>query len=507
MFKKVILAILIFTTSFTVISCSEENTTENPVFENGPFYLDSFNLIWEDYVLSAYKQNNLDIESIENITIIGGSFYFDDIFIQGETFEETYSIEYEMILEHEEGSNQADHHYSVAYSVGYVSDIYIRSIESSSLTEIDSESNLNDYILDIKSTYATAQNQNNQFIEQIENDYADEDSTFFYDLIEDTYQYEALESGIRDFNIIEEDFLLYILYDDYASLAGFASNDTMDHVVIPEEVNGLPVTKIRDFGFSKSSLTSIVIASSVEEIGNNVFYESQLESISFESDSSLDKIGYNTFSFTELSSVTLPATLTYIGEGAFNDISSLESISVATNNNYYHSIDGVLYNNDLTEIIKYPEAKTNNSYEIKASVVKIGRYAFNKTETLESITFEDNSQLTIIGHGAFSQAGLTSILIPKSVEEIMIYAFYNTLPLQSITFEDNSQLKIIGEWAFSRTSITSSVIPSSVEQIDKNAFSLIFTLSRIYSEALDKPEDWHEDWNPDKKTVEWNYSE
>lgn len=58
---------------------------------------------------------------------------------------------------------------------------------------------------------------------------------------------------------------------------------------------------------------------------------------------------------------------------------------MAEGNQYFTSIDGVLFSKDLTQIICYPQAKNSNQYTIPDSVTHIGDYAFNGCEALQSI--------------------------------------------------------------------------------------------------------------------------
>lgn len=54
-------------------------------------------------------------------------------------------------------------------------------------------------------------------------------------------------------------------------------------------------------------------------------------------------------------------------------------------NQYFASIDGVLFNKDLTQIIRYPQAKYGSQYTIPNSVTHIGYEAFSGCYALQSI--------------------------------------------------------------------------------------------------------------------------
>jgi hypothetical protein len=200
--------------------------------------------------------------------------------------------------------------------------------------------------------------------------------------------------------------------------------------------------------------------------------------------------GYNNI----ITSVTIPSSVTNIGEYAFKSISSLQTITVAQGNTYYASdSSGVLFNVDYTTLIQYPNINIQTSYIIPttvasieanafsmtaitsviipSSVISIGEYAFYHAQYLTTVTFASGSQLTNIGAYAFNlTTSLTSVTIPASVTSIDEYAFNNTQSITSITFASNSQLTNIGAFAFSQNTLTTITIPASVTSIGQNAF-------------------------------------
>ena len=180
---------------------------------------------------------------------------------------------------------------------------------------------------------------------------------------------------------------------------------------------------------------------------------------------------------SSLTGVTIPNSVTSIGSPAFSGCSNLNQINVDTANTKFSSVNGVLFNKDKTELIRYPEGKTDTSYAIPNSVTSIDRYAFEGCSKLTSITIPDS--VTSIGSSAFSDcSSLTSITIPDSVTSIGGWAFDGCKGLTSITIPDG--VTSIDKYTFSGCrSLTSITIPDGVTSIDKYTFSGCSSLTSV----------------------------
>ena len=170
---------------------------------------------------------------------------------------------------------------------------------------------------------------------------------------------------------------------------------------------------------------------------------------------------------SKLISVTIPQSVKAIGNGAFYACFNLTNIVVSTDNDYYCSVDGVLYNKNLTELLCYPAGKTAISYSIPESVISIGTAAFACSK-LTNITIPDS--VTSIGAGAFSECmKLVNVTIPDGVKTIPDYAFDSSYSLVSVIIPDS--VTRIGRLAFCGCScLTSVTIPNSVTSIGEHAF-------------------------------------
>ncbi len=183
--------------------------------------------------------------------------------------------------------------------------------------------------------------------------------------------------------------------------------------------------------------------------------------------SKLTALSYHCFIDTpRLKSLTLPETLTVLGDSALSG-TSVESIKIP---------EGV------TEIGDYAFSKTIiETLKIPKNVTKIGASAFYES-AIKRIEIEEGSKLTELGNRIFEGCNnLESFVIPPSVTTIGSSPFQGCKSMKSITIEKNSDLKRLPVLPYG-SEITTFTIPSTIEEISDGAFSGLTKLRKIIIE-------------------------
>ena len=279
---------------------------------------------------------------------------------------------------------------------------------------------------------------------------------------------------------VEAGRMTFRVYSDHAELTAFEGTDDGDWltsldltVEIPAEVSGVPVTVIGPNVFANAGdIGHVVVPDTVEEIDYRAFYYCRdLTSIELpdtlktlgnyalaftdlteiELPESLRMLGYESFAGTELTSVTIPAGVELVGAGSFANCEFLKSIAVAEGNEYYKSVDGVLFTADGKKLVAFPGA-WGEKYDVPAGVEIIGDEAFRANKLLTTLNL--NEGLKVIDRLAFCNApGLLYIDLPESLEVIGAAAFGVTVLGEKGTdipvLKIGANVRFIGDEAFS----------------------------------------------------------
>ena len=235
---------------------------------------------------------------------------------------------------------------------------------------------------------------------------------------------------------------------------------------------------------------NFVILSGVMDIGNNSFLLCKnLREITMPS--SITSIGDDAFLYCEnLQEITLPPGVTSIGDQAFGFCENLQEINVTESNEFYRTIDGVLYTKDLKAIICYPAGKKNENFVIPSGVTSIEDYTFRDCKSLCEITIP--SSVTSIGNNAFSSCSnlqeinvtesnkfyraIDSVLYTKDLKTIICYPQGK----KDVKFVTPLGVTSIGDFAFSHCSnLREITMPPGVTSIGDDAFNSCRNLQKI----------------------------
>ncbi|MDE5945744.1 MAG: leucine-rich repeat domain-containing protein [Oscillospiraceae bacterium] len=277
----------------------------------------------------------------------------------------------------------------------------------------------------------------------------------------DGAEYEQLD-GIPygDFEYAEKNGEAYIT----------SCNDKLSEVEIPAEINGLPVTVIYGMAFYQSEAETVKLPDTLKRIEIMAFAECDFITNIDIPEGTEEIMAQAFYQCDALKSVNIPSTCTEIGSNAFAGCSKLSEINIAEGNSTYKSVEGVLFNADATELIKYPDGKAD-SYKIPANVISVADYAFSENENIVNI---DLNNVESIGTDSFSFCkNLKTVKMNDKLKKIGLYAFYECEVLEKVKL--SSAIEEIEAYAFYQCpSLKSIRIGNNITKIDNLAFGYTY---------------------------------
>lgn len=238
---------------------------------------------------------------------------------------------------------------------------------------------------------------------------------------------------------IENTDIQFSVENGETTVTSLPNSASITKIVIPDEYEGAPVTKIADFAaVNLEYITEIVIGKNVKEISSWAFENNQ----------------------------------------------QITAFTVDDDNEYFCDVDGVLFTKDMKTLLFYPLAKglvdkkDDNGNDIKVSEYEIPQ----GVETIRTKAFYKCSKLT-------------SLVIPDTVKNIEEKAFFRCSALKELTFSKN--VEVIAKDAFGYCSSISEInIPSTIKQIDTYAFYNCTSLLTVNVDAKESDLTLGDKWYP-----------
>jgi hypothetical protein len=154
------------------------------------------------------------------------------------------------------------------------------------------------------------------------------------------------------------------------------------------------------------SLASITLPPHLSAIEDWTFYNcSSLVSITIPSEATYIR-SYAFYGCSSLTSLSLPASINDLRYDAFAGCRAM--ITMAQNNPYYTSSNGILFDKKKTFLIHFPSMRTDTSYTIPSTVTRLEYSAFDTCTTFKTLIIPSNV-LSFDGNEFPNCSGLKSI--------------------------------------------------------------------------------------------------
>ncbi len=305
---------------------------------------------------------------------------------------------------------------------------------------------------------------------------------------------------------------------------------SIEKVIIGDGITGIG----HDTFNNCESLNEITIPDSVNEIGDNAFYDSGLynnpenwtngvlyvdghavdakESLSGNVILKKDTRSIASFAFAfcpKITSVTIPDSVKNIGSFAFAQCEKLESVSIGKGtetiadnlfedpyagceiiicsslkdisvdeeNLFFTTENGVLYSKDKTELIKLPTLYSQKSFILPENVTLIRPFAFFFCTTLEKLIMNNYNITSLEGVYFSGCEKLETVILPDSLINLGEETFKFS-GIKSIVIPD--KVVRIGQETFAFCENLKTVtLGKGVSEIDGSAFNVCFGLEQI----------------------------
>lgn len=282
-----------------------------------------------------------------------------------------------------------------------------------------------------------------------------------FDILDDMCTAEGIYDNDDDFIIDYEDSPALRNLDmgeatfvDGDSLPEFGYHSLLETLILPNNIQKVEY----DAGLSESQLHTLVLPQGLKTIGG---FMSNPNLTNLMLPEGVEDILSNAFGgCNSITGICIPASVKSMDGSCFAGC-NIKAYKVDNNNPYFTTVDGVVFNKDLSTLVAFPSAYPHKHYKIPDRTKHIGPNAFNDAR-IESIDIPDG--LIDIGEDAFCFSLVKKLNLPNSVKKIGQRAFRFCSQLEQIHL--SAQLDEIPSQSFSTCPKLKILdVPSSVRKL------------------------------------------
>ena len=312
----------------------------------------------------------------------------------------------------------------------------------------------------------------------------------------DGKDYNVTKIGDRAF--YDQDIRTIVLPDTLRTLGSdaFSCNDAVETVEIPGSVDSYAhsfsgCSSLKEIKVATTNDTFESVSGVLMNEKKDTIYQYPAGKTTYTIPDTVKTIGAFAFSGCTLERITIPASVTDIGDGAFSYCDSLTTFNAGNSKNYVAD-GGVLFTKDKKELVAYPNGKAGEEYTVPNNVGTISAYAFagsplksvtlpSSVRTIGAYAFtgsalteiELNQGANSVGQGAFEGCtALTKATLPSSLTRLGQSMFMGCTSLQEVSWAATTSSATIGISAFEGcTSLIIVQVPERTTTIDDRAFT------------------------------------
>lgn len=273
-------------------------------------------------------------------------------------------------------------------------------------------------------------------------------------------EYAPSQEGYIGSDITEDYLFKYDIYTDHIVITSFEGNNAPE-LIIPDEIEGLPVTEIEMVGIPDNT-TRLVIPDSIKIIQEGALWGgNNLETIDL--GANVEYIGRNALmDFMNLRTVNMGDKVRYIGDGCFAGDSRLEKIIMPDTVEYLGEGAFMLCN------LRY--------FNIPAGVTVIKPYTFNGKPYSE----DDGPYMTYLYPDVEEDFSTTEKTIPSTVKKIEHDAFSGIRSLEKVTVSEG--VEVVSACAFHNCPMQDIVWVNETKARRECIFTLYLPESTVISD-------------------------